>query len=432
MILFWIVISAATLASFFFTAANYSFFVYSRTRLAELLGEGRRAKRIDRLERERDDLMLVTSLLRTAGNIAIFVTMLWYFREPEAERWWRGTLVALGYAAGVVAVFGVAVPLSWVRYSSESFLAHTLPLLFIVNRLLRPVIYLLHGLDPLVRRLLGIPERLEDDSKPAEQEILDAVIEGRKSGFVDDAQKRMFEAVVGFPATTVDQIMTPRTDIEGVSVTSTLREVREFISGAGHSRVPVYDGDLDHIVGVLYAKDLIPLLGTGKEEVERFDLHEVVRPALFVPETKTLNHLLAQLREMKVHIAMVLDEYGGTAGLVTIEDIVEEVFGEIRDEYEPAEEESPELQREGERSWVAAGRVHVGELNQALGCDLPDEEDYDTLAGFVLATLGRIPDTGESFRHDGLTFTILEAERTRVNRVRIEIEAEPSEAEGGS
>lgn len=420
MIVFWLIIISAALASFFFTAANFALFDYSRSKLDEVLEARGRAAWMDRLDARRDELLLTSSLLRTVMNLIILVAMLWLFRSPDPQRWWTETLLALFAAGMVVSIFGVAIPISWARHSAEPFLAYTLPLLLGVAAVMRPIMVLLHLFDPLVRRLLGVPKPTDQDTTPVEQEILDAVSEGEKSGLVDEDQKQMIEAVVAFPATTVDQIMTPRTDIEGIPASASLDEVKGFITQAGHSRVPVYDGDLDHIAGILYAKDLIPLLGRA-DSGEGFDLRKVARPAIFVPETKTLRDLLTQLREMKVHIAIVLDEYGGTAGLVTVEDIVEEIFGEIRDEYEPPDEQPPQVQKIDDHTWEAHGRVYIGEVNSELDIELPDEEDYDTLGGFILATLGRIPDTGEAFERQGLRFTVLEAERTRVNRVKIEL-----------
>ena len=419
MILFWLTIISAALGGFFFTAANYALFDYSPSKLAEILEARGRSRWMDRLDARREDLLLATSVLRTAMNLVILVAMLWVFRAPEPEVWWAETLLALLSTGALVSIIGVAIPISWSRYSAEPFLAHTLPALLAVAAIMHPLVLLLHTFDPLVRRLLGVPKPSGHDTAPLQQEILDAVSEGEKSGLVDEAQKQMIEAVVAFPSTTVDQIMTPRTDIEGIPASATMEQVKRFIAEAGHSRVPVYDGDLDHIVGVLYAKDLIPLL--GRADPATFDLRKLVRPAVFVPETKTLGDLLMQLREMKVHIAIVLDEYGGTAGLVTVEDIVEEVFGEIRDEYEPPGEEEPKIEKIDEQTWEVHGRVYIHDVNDELGIELPEEEDYDTLGGFILATSGRIPDTGDTFDHEGLRFTVVDAEKTRVNKVRIEV-----------
>jgi len=180
----------------------------------------------------------------------------------------------------------------------------------------------------------------------------------------------------------------------------------------------VYDGDLDHIVGLLYVKDLIPLLGHNGEG--DFDLRRIVREAVFVPESKTLGDLLGQFKASKVHMALVLDEYGGTAGLVTIEDVIEEIFGEIHDEYEPPEDEEPGIEQVDERTYDVHARVRVDEVNDELHAALPEDEDYDTIGGYVFATLGHIPEAGQSLECAGLRITVTDAEKTRIRRLRVE------------
>jgi len=195
--------------------------------------------------------------------------------------------------------------------------------------------------------------------------------------------------------------------------------VKQLAREAGHSRFPVYDGNLDNIVGVLYVKDLLNLVGHNGEAP--FDLRRTVRPALFVPESKSLRDLLAEMQQRKVHLALVLDEYGGTAGLITIEDILEEIVGEIQDEYEPDEPAEPRIELVGEGVAEADGRAYIDDVNDKLGIELPEEEDYDTVGGFVFATLGHIPEAGESFTYSSVRLTVVEAERTKVVKVRLEI-----------
>jgi len=233
--------------------------------------------------------------------------------------------------------------------------------------------------------------------------------------------------------------MTPRTDVVGIEKHSTLEQIRDIILSEGYSRYPVYDDSLDNIVGVLYVKDLLPLVGANGVDVEsEFKLREVVRPALFVPETKTLRDLLAEMQQRKVHMALCLDEYGGTAGLVTIEDILEEIVGEIQDEYELEEKAEPDIVRVDETTAEADGRAYIDDVNDALEIELPEDEDYDTIGGFVFAQLGHVPEVGESFDYEHLQITVLDAEKTKVNRVKIEqreqaaAEARPSESESPS
>jgi putative hemolysin len=174
----------------------------------------------------------------------------------------------------------------------------------------------------------------------------------------------------------------------------------------------------------------MPLLGAPADKP--FDIRKVVREAVFVPESKTLRDLLGQFKTSKVHLAMVLDEYGGTAGLVTIEDVLEEIVGEIHDEHEPPGEEEPAIERVSDNTFDIDGRVRIDEANDELNVTLPEDEDYDTVGGFVFATLGRIPETGESFSYDNIHITVTDAEKTRVNKVRLALtdrSPEPSESD---
>ncbi|MEM8495597.1 MAG: hemolysin family protein, partial [Planctomycetota bacterium] len=190
----------------------------------------------------------------------------------------------------------------------------------------------------------------------------------------------------------------------------------------GHSRVPVYRENLDDIVGILYAKDLIELLETPGSEAEKaaaFNLEAILREPFLVPESKKVLELLHEFRATKIHLAIVLDEYGGTAGLITIEDILEEIVGEIQDEYEP-EDDAPVVVEIDENSARVDARTHLDDLNDQLNLDLPEDEDYDTVGGFVFAELGHIPEPGETFESHGVKVTVDEAERTKVIAVTVE------------
>jgi CBS domain containing-hemolysin-like protein len=201
---------------------------------------------------------------------------------------------------------------------------------------------------------------------------------------------------------------------------ATLDQVKTIIEESAHSRIPAYEGSLDHIVGILHARDLIRYLGATTRQ---FDLKTVLRPVLYVPESKPLRDLLSDFRLQKVHLAIVLDEYGGTAGLVTIEDTLEELVGDIADEHESSE---PALLKPlGDHSWDADASVYIDEVNRTLGLSLPDDAGYDTLGGFVSATAGHIPAAGATFEHNGVKYTILDAAPQKVNRIRIDLATEP-------
>ncbi|MBI1371186.1 MAG: DUF21 domain-containing protein [Phycisphaera sp.] len=401
-----------------FTAVNYALMDFSRLQLTDLLTRRGRGDRADTLINASDGILLLTSLARTLMNVLILGACMLMFAPPNEASSVHAIVLALGVAGLVIMVFGGAIPVSWARYGAEPLLARAMPTLYVLYRVTAPAMAPFHWLDPVVRRLLGVPKPTADDRSPVEQEILDAVSEGEKSGLVDEDQREMIEAVVEFPNITVEQIMTPRTDIEGITADSSLEDVKRFIGEAGHSRIPIYEGNLDHIVGVLYVKDLIPLLGDNGDTP--FKLTDHLREAVFVPETKSLTNLLEQFKASKVHLAIVLDEYGGTAGLVTFEDVLEEIVGEIHDEYEPPEPE-PSVDRIEDHIFEADGRVSIDELNDEAELSLPEDEDFDTVGGFVFATLGHIPDTGESFEYENLRITVTDAAKTRVNRVRIEV-----------
>jgi magnesium and cobalt transporter len=216
--------------------------------------------------------------------------------------------------------------------------------------------------------------------------------------------------------------MTARPDIFGLSIGSTLAEMKAALEESGHSRIPVYEGSLDHIIGILYARDLLKHLG---QPPEQFDIRTAMRPAFYVPETKPLRDLLHDFRVQKVHIAIVLDEYGGTAGLVSIEDVLEELVGDISDEHEP--QEPALMKRIDDKTVEADASIRLEELNKHLHLNLPEDAGYETLGGFISNTLGRIPQPGTKFDHPGVRFTVLEAEPQRVSKVRIELIPQPSE-----
>jgi putative hemolysin len=282
-----------------------------------------------------------------------------------------------------------------------------------------PAVRVMNGVETLVRKAVGAAAVQEPEAQ-LEQEILSVVEEGEKEGIVDKQERVMIESVISFRDTTVGQIMTARPEIVGLDIGSTLSHVKATIDESGHSRLPVYNGTLDQIVGVLYVRDLLSFVG---EPPEKFDLKAAMRPPLFVPETKPLRDLLSDFRLQKVHVAIVSDEYGGTAGLVSIEDLLEEIVGDISDEHEPAEPAM--LRKLDDQTWEADARVYLDELNRVVGLNLPEEAGYDTLGGFVSTTLGKIPADGTVFEHDHVRYTILDAEPQKVNRVKLELLAAP-------
>jgi len=421
---------AASLVGCYVGAVHYALHHFSRSRLEELLTERGHADRIASLG-ELNRYVLMTAVVRAVLNLMILIAMFGWFASPgDATATWWDVLWAFLVAGGLIVVFTVSVAHSWGLHASEHLLMYSLPGLHATAVVLKPVMSSLHVIDPLVRRLLGVAKPAPDDTSDLEKEILDVVSEGEKTGLVDQQQADMIEAVVHFGDTTADEIMTPRTDVEGIEVNATLDQVKRISAEEGHSRFPVYEDNLDNIVGVLYVKDLLEMVGKTNGH-EPFDLRKIVRDALFVPESKNLRDLLAEMRLKKVHMALVLDEYGGTAGLISIEDILEEIVGDIQDEYEPEDELPPDITRIDQSVGEVDGRAYIDDVNDQLDIELPEDEDYDTIGGFVFATLGHVPESGEKFEYEDLRVTVLAAEKTKVTRVRIETLDGATRAETG-
>jgi len=400
----------------YFSACNIVLKSLSRKRLADRLGPGYDPDRLARFFGRLPKMLLLTGMIRAVLSLVVLLATLYYFEERFVG-WSRFQvdLAAFLVAGGLVSVFGVAIPVSWGRYQREGLVALSLPLLGSLLILFGPLIGFLHLFDPVVRRISGADLADHHDTELTDQ-VLSIVEEHEDGREVDEAQKEMIEAVFDLSNADAQQVMTPRTDVQGIEAGSSLNQVKQAILEHGHSRIPVYDQTIDNIVGILYAKDLIRFLGDG----ESFELRSVLREAMMVPESKNAGELLAEFKSRKIHIAVVLDEYGGTAGLVTIEDILEELVGEIQDEYEQAEE-IPTIQRVDPLTLRIDARVEIDDLNDELDEKLPEDDDYETVGGFVFATLGHIPKAGESFDYQGMCFTVTEAQRTRVVRVEVKL-----------
>lgn len=386
-------------------------------------------KRVRAILDDTDAHATAVALPRTLSNlvfVGLFIVWIALLGgQPEAARWSFDLVdLAIGIPAAALLLWIVSliVPISVAEHAeARTVLAWSAPIRA-CHAALGPTLPLYRFVNEIVRRLSGTQEQTA--LQELEAELRSVVEESEREGTLDETERDMIEAVVQFRTTTTEQIMTPRTEVAAIEYTDDLTEVEELINERGHSRIPVYEEDLDHIRGILYAKDLLRWMVS--DECKRgtpFELAPVLRPATFVPETKTVRELLTELLAAKVHLAVVIDEYGGTSGVVTIEDIVEEIFGEIKDEYEHEEEAEDEvvLDCEQRRATIDA-RTEIDLANDELepvGIAFPEHDDYDTVGGFVTATLGRIPSAGETFTTDAMQVIVLEAEPTRVVRVEV-------------
>jgi putative hemolysin len=353
------------------------------------------------------------AFLRTMGRIGFFALVLVEFIGLGGDVRWGPVLAAFAVAAVLLWFFTSVVSAAMARYAAAGLIAATLPVLWLVDLVMRPFTAVAKVMDEAIKRLVGAPA----DGEDAEEELLRSIEDTERQGGIDPTSAQMLENVVEFSDTLVGSIMTPRTAIEGLEYTDDLAVIRSFIHEEGHSRIPVFEESLDHVLGILYVKDLARWIG---QDARDFRLRPLLRPPVRVPETKRVSELLPEFQRGKVHLAIVVDEYGGTAGLVTIEDVLEEIVGEIRDEHEPVEEVEAGLREVSAGVWEADGRASIAQVNAAMEVSLSEEDGYDTIAGFVLSELGRVPETGASFEASGLRVRVLAATPTAVQRLALE------------
>jgi putative hemolysin len=248
-----------------------------------------------------------------------------------------------------------------------------------------------------------------------EQELLTLLHVSEEQGVIEEQEHQMIHGIIEIGDKTVREIMVPRTDIIGVEKKASLKEIVKVFKEHRHTRLPVFDGDIDHVVGLMHTKDLLLYytLTTNQE----FDIEKILRPIKFIPEQKKVDELLHEMRTEKVHMMIVLDEYGGTAGLVSLEDVIEEIVGEIRDEYDSAEEEQLVVLNEHEARVDA--RFPLEELNSRLGLAIEESGDYDSVGGYVHAQLGKIASAGDSFKGGRATWTVEKVKGRRIEWVKL-------------
>lgn len=311
----------------------------------------------------------------------------------------------------MVIVFGEIVPKGVAAQQADRLSLLIAPIMRVLIIIFYPLIWFLALITNFLIKIFG---GKTDKKTPfvTEEEIKMLVKVGEEEGVLEEGERKMIHSIFEFGDTIVREVMVPRIDITSVEVKAPLKEVLEKIIQEGHSRIPVYEETIDNIIGVLYAKDLLQCF---KEDKHQVNLREIVRPAYFVPESKKVSDLFKELRKEKVHMAIVVDEYGGVGGLVTIEDLLEEIVGEIQDEYDV---EEPEVQVIDKTTALVDARLNIKEANEILAINLPTEE-VDTVGGFVYSYLGRVPKVGEEIEWENLKIVITKVEAQRILRVKI-------------
>ncbi|HOX94825.1 MAG TPA: hemolysin family protein [Syntrophales bacterium] len=264
--------------------------------------------------------------------------------------------------------------------------------------------------------MAGTPDEGQSRLEEEIQSIIDA---GEEKGLIDAQSGAMIESILEFRETLAREVMIPRTDILAIGSHTAIEEIIELINRRGHTRIPVYSGSIDNIIGILNVKDLLKF---WPRPVRQEDILSILRKPYFIPETKNIHSLLHELKEKKLHMAIVIDEYGGTSGLVTLEDLIEEIVGEIQDEHDKEEEKFVDLP---DGYTLVDSRVEIEDFAQRFGVEIP-EGKYETLGGFILDALKRIPMTGDVIEHDGLEMVIASADERSIKRVKIRKKGEVS------
>lgn len=391
------------------SASETALTAVSRIRMKQLAEEGnRRAKEVDRLLK--DPARYLTTIL-AVNNVAVIVassvtTVLAIRLIPQ----W-GEVIATVLLSVVVLIFAEITPKTLAVQNAERAALFCGGFVSAASYLLGPVLAVLGWVSSGTIRLFG-GQRTVKNPFVTEEQLRMLVTVGEEEGILEETEKEMIHSIFEFGDTVVREVMKPRVDIVGIEADAPFDEVVRVAIEAGHSRIPVYRESLDHILGVLYVRDLVAAMRPGHEVRS---VTELMREPLFVPETMKVDDLFRDMQRRKIHMAIVLDEYGGTAGLVTIEDLLEEIVGDIQDEYDV---EEPEVEKVGDGTYVVDARLSIDSLNDLLGTEI-EAEDVDSVGGLVISHLGRLPEEHDKVTvADDVELEVLQLEGHTIRRVK--------------
>ncbi len=324
----------------------------------------------------------------------------------------QAVAIATGLMTLLILIFGEIAPKTFAKYNHTRLAPRAIRGLRLFYLLVFPVTVLLTSLSRVMVRLVG-GDVSRSGPFVTEEDISYLIDLGHREGAIEKHEEELLHSVIDFSNTTVREIMIPRTEMVAVETDVERDELVNLAINAGHSRIPVYEESIDNIVGIFYAKDLIKMPGAGKP----FQLSTSLRSPMFVPEVMSISDLLREMQRVKTHMAIVVDEYGGTSGIVTLEDILEEIVGEIHDEYDSEESQFRVLSG---GKMLADGRISIHDLGEQLGVEFPESDLYETLGGFLTVRAGKLPANGMKLRWNHFDFTIKEADQRRIRRVEIE------------
>ena len=310
----------------------------------------------------------------------------------------------------LVLIFGEIIPKTYALQQSKRFASIMSYPIKIIMYIASPITYIFYTFYIGIRKLLPLEKEQIFDSEE-ELKLLTEIVE--EEGTIDESESNMIQSVIEFNDKLVKEILTPRVDIVGLSSTTNLDNVMDLIANKKFSKIPIYKDNIDNIKGILYAKDIIPYLMGSRP---RIDLLKLSRTPFFIPETKPIDELLEDFKLKKTNIAIAVDEWGGTSGLITLEDVVEEVMGELQDPYD---EEEYHISKKDDNILIIDGAIKIYDLEENIEIEFPDNREYDTLAGFILSELGNIPIEGEMVEYNNFVFKVVNIESNRIDKIEI-------------
>lgn len=420
--LFLLVLSA------FFSGSESAYFSITKSDLRRLREDKQSSKPTHRvlvlLEKPRRLLMSILVGNTIVNVAAATIAALFTSRMLPADHLGShgGILIEIVVVTLVLLVFCEVSPKVFAVRNATHFAKRvSLPLSFIVS-VLWPLTILFEKAMRAVSAVLGVKKEIPF----GDAEELKTLFEvGEEQGALDQNEREMIHSIFEFRETTVKEVMIPRMDMVRVEQDTPIEKVLSLVKQKGHSRIPVYEEKVDNIIGILFVKDLLPYM---RERKELPSLKDLVRKAYFVPESKMIDELLREFQKERIHMAIVVDEYGGTAGLVTLEDVLEEIVGEIQDEYD---REMPLIKQVDDGVWLVEAKIDIEELNECLGLEFPAEEGYESLGGFIFHLMGRIPNEKEEVRYQDHVLIVEKVQRHRIQKVRIIKKSDPSDDVSG-
>ncbi|KDE58269.1 DNA-binding protein [Halostagnicola sp. A56] len=413
--------------SAFFSSSEIAMFSLPKHRVEGMVEEGiPGARRVQSLKEDPHRLLVTVLVGNNIVNIAMssIATVLlgFYFGGLAA------VFMATFGVTAIVLLFGESVPKSYAVENTESWSARIAKPLKGSEYLLYPLVVLFDYLTRQINRITGSSGAIETPYVTRD-EIQEMIESGEREGVIEEEEHEMLTRIFRFNNTIVKEVMTPRLDMTAVPKDADIDEAIETCIQSGHARVPVYENSLDNVLGVVHIRDLVRDLNYGETRVEDLEIDDLIQPTLHVPESKNVDELLTEMRENRMHMAIVIDEFGTTEGLVTMEDMIEEIVGEILEGGEDLPVEMID-----DRTVLVRGEVNIEDVNEALEIELPEGEEFETIAGFIFNRAGRLVEEGEELTYEGVRITVEGVENTRIMKARLhklETPPEASESEDG-